>query len=215
MTSGRTVLGWTQGHIAYPAPVVVREVGPLGILLVPDHLAATPRTRLQLQMQCFENEIGFIPTAPSLPLSEDDGLRFARARRAELLDALVQFDGLGQLTLSMTWKFPTKRLPKRICGRDWLRKRQELHSVSDQLARTALAFFDGCANPVIDSRTRQQNQRVERDILISKRCLDGILNGIRKHADEYDADGLSLTVTGLWPPFSFVQSFSGNKEAVL
>ncbi|MEO0745696.1 MAG: GvpL/GvpF family gas vesicle protein [Pseudomonadota bacterium] len=215
MTGQRLVLGWAHSDVHCPAPIAVRKVGPIGVLLVPEHAAGTARARLQHQLRCFETGMAFVPTAPAESVPENDGARIAKSQQKQLAEALVALDGMGQLTLSMTWASPVQRLHKRTCGRDWLRHRKDLHAEADHRSRTALTFLDLLQNLGQASRTRQQNQGVERDLLVSGARMNSIRQRIQKHAATFEAGDLRLTVTGLWPPFSFVQSFSCNNGVII
>lgn len=215
MTGQRLVLGWAPSDVRCPAPISVRKIGPIGVLLVPEHIAGTARARLQHQLRHFETGMAFVPTAPAVSVPENDGARIAQMRQKQLAEALVALEGTGQLTLSMTWDIPVQRLPNRTCGRDWLHQRKHLHAEADHRSRTALTFLDLLEDLGLASRTRQKNQSVERDLLVSETRMNSIRQRIQKHAATFKAGDLSLTVTGLWPPFSFVQSFSFNNEAII
>lgn len=206
MKRKRIVLGWARAGIACPDHVATQRVGPLDILLVDADRGTDARARLLWQVRCFDFGMDFLPVAPSIAMSENAGRATAKDEVKVLEDRLDYLEGLGQLTLSATWRAHSNPIQVKPTGREWLATKSQNLKRDKTARQTATAFFDLLKTTGFETQNWNRDQCVERDILLPRSKLAALTALIHTHATTSDAHTFKLSVTGLWPPYRFVQT---------
>lgn len=205
-----TVLGWARAGALCPAGVTSHKVDAFDLLLVDSRKAPDARDRLRWQVACFELGLDFVPTAPATAISQADGVHIATKHAATLSEGLERLAGMGQLTLGLTWSSDHGSQSTPENGRAWLAQRRRLHHREAAQKASATVLLDRLDCPGTGTTTREYRKRLERDVLLPRAQFKDALRHLAAKAAALEAGTVSLGVTGLWPPFSFVQPFSGN-----
>ncbi|CAN0602012.1 unnamed protein product [Ectocarpus sp. 12 AP-2014] len=210
MQHDRTVLGWAKKSTRCPGSVTRLAAGGTDLLLIDVTEAKTARARLELQVMCFETGIDFVPTAPAQLFPEPAGVSRAITQEREIAAMLDHFEGKGQLRLEIAdAPVPTAQTAA-ASGRDWLTRRKALYDTRIARKLRAKDVLDHLDLAEFDIKTRALATGVERDILVPKKALKRVLKHLRTSAEKIDT-AMTLSVTGLWPPFSFVQPFCDSR----
>ena len=215
MTAARRVLGWTM-DMAAPLPGVdLCPVSSVSVLLLKPEYGSDPRSVLRWQLRLFETGREFLPVAPSSTLHEREGIAFTEAHAVQIAAELAQIAGRAQLTVAMTWQGVDTAPAPASNGQAWLRARRQTKAASDLRRQQAERFLADCTSAGGQVSIRHRQNRVECDLLIPRNGWKAAVSRIKTLAAGATADTGHLTVSGPWPPFSFVQPFWGKTDPVI
>lgn len=212
MSRNAYVLGWAHagancvGGVTAVSPVAV-DGNAINVLICKTNAAQCPRHRLQIQVNCFEAGIDFLPVAPATNLALSTAQAFTTSHAHELSDLLHRLKGAGQMTFGI--EFPSERTPDAPAetGRAWLQQRRAHQTATEAHLAHTIALLDQLDIKGFETKTRATGTRVERDILVPRDCFKYVIERLRRTADGIEDAPFPLMVTGLWPPFSFAQPF--------
>ena len=194
------VLGWTQEAGPLPAGVSQHRYNAGVILLASPDVSDGARDRLALQVKCFDSGIGFIPASPHIKLTVHDALTLAK--KPGFLDQLGGLQDNGQFTLALHCPTQTKRSASH--GRNWLIERKALHDTQSNSVAFTTDLVEQTGLKATPLRSR--GDMVECDLLANRNAANEIRQSIQRIiADASFGANATLVVTGLWPPFGFVQ----------
>ena len=192
-------LGCTSDAKTAPEHVTAYPYGSVELLSTSPSHAGSARERLCLQTMCFDAGMSMLPIAPSHVVSRQEAV--AIMQQIDLMAGLRTVQNTGQLTLSVD--LPPRRQDAKQGGRSWLIARQAELGKSRQHAQLLRNIAEHIALPASDPRIK--NSTVQCDILVSRldtaKVKDKIAQYLSSLADHAD---MTLLITGLWPPFSFV-----------
>lgn len=204
------VLGWTACDAGRCAGVTVKNAGLLDLLLCPTD--TKPDDRLRLQVRCFAKGLEFIPTAPAEQISLASGATLAVQHHDHILNDLSDLSGKGQLTLTFTWCTPPRSKTCPSTGRKWLRQRHHHVTHAQHIKDRAAELLTQMANGHPTAPVQERSHSVGTAILIDRSELSLVRDGLRVKAGTFTEHDLSVTVSGLWPAFSFVKPFSATSR---
>lgn len=192
-------LGWTTSKIEPPKDVGV--VGPqaVRVLCANKRHAGSARARLALQVRCFDSGIDFVPITPSLVMTAQDAQRYPGI--ADCTRQIAAIQEVGQLTISFQTKAEIST--SSASGKTWLAaRRAHLHNVNER-GEWLNALVSDIA--IRTSAPRQQGKATICDILVKRSQVDDIKGIIANRLKHHDTpNSTCMTLTGPWPPFSFV-----------
>ena len=205
MSRDPCILGWAQSGAVCPPGISFVPLDGTDILLIQDTCAPDARNRLQSQVRCFDYGVDFLPTMPAAAVSPSEASGFAATHALELAGLLCDLSGTGQVTLSMGTE-PLPAPPKNApTGRDWMQQRHARHKQLTARNAIAIDVFDQLGTQNFVTKTRTTGFQTERDVLVPRDCFIPFLNDLQAKARSISSAPAPLAVTGLWPPFSFVQ----------
>lgn len=206
-------LGWTDDAKGLPADVTTSAVRGLHVLAQPCAKAETARGRLAAQVTLFEADVRFLPVPPGCRLSVAEAADTAQRNGDALFSSLRGLADRGQLTFNITWQAPPMSVPHASGGREWLRARQAHLANMQRSADMAKNVLDklrrGFALPHSDIMMNKHMAAFH--MLVPRSEAASVKSTICNWARDLHAPGVSLTVTGLWPPFVFVPDLSRQK----
>lgn len=198
-------LGWTDADARPPAPLRLRGQGPVRLITAPAPEADTPRQRLELLQQCFDAGLDLIPLA----VADRNSADLAETCPTGLPAQLAALRGCGQLSLTLTWQ-AAPSTARQITGQSWLhqRHRQRAEAAAlGQLAVSALLTLADCL-PCRQNPPKLAAGGCSLDLLVPRSELGAIQSRISSLSQSLAVELLpnaALLVTGLWPPYTFVQ----------
>ena len=201
-------LGWCRDTAKVPDDLTLLGCGKVQVISVTRELCPTPRQKLGLLQACFEAGVDVIPLAPNQNCPADTAVSQAHACTADLLQQLTAITGFGQLSLTLSWPAKPAAVPVGGSGRAFLRALHGHSEIQATLAKAAgmavrdlLAGLTAPHGPVI---SHPDGCRV--DILVGRDRATATRQHIATVARSLTTlPGLSLMVTGLWPPLGFVR----------
>lgn len=191
-------LGFSRMPSCHDDTVTFVRWGQVYILASNGQASRTPRSRARILVNCFLRGIDVVPLPPAsmTPLSE---VR-SNPVSPQLLSTLAALGGKGQLTLSVPAPNPAPQFA--ASGKAWLDAKQHQHTRLQQIKAGLLDLAHAIALPAFGPH--MTGSVISCDILVPRGAESDVRSDLAQVANKTAAlDQSSLTICGLWPPFSF------------
>jgi len=191
-------LGWCDAAQDLPNPLILQGKGSVRVIAAAD--PGSPRARLALLQRAFDAGCDLLPLSPQRLWSRAGALEQAQDCAAEITDQLAQLAGCGQLTVALNL---TANLPGLgLSGRAWLQVLRDQAQQAQRARAVLSSLTQGLALP--QSAPRSIPGGWSLDLLLPRVDLARVQMCLAQNCTTLpDAEGFSLTVTGLWPPLTF------------
>lgn len=181
-------------------PLCALASGGLAVICAGDHLADSPRARIDLQLRGSREMPVFLPFAPALQLGSDPALDWCAAHCAEIETALDRVQDGRQITVTCARATPDAS--KAANGADWLRQRAGIAKAQTVDADALRAGIQTqCGDVPLRALAGDHAPGMLRfHLLVGAEDTELALDRLR--AGLPGACG-ALTVTGPWPAYHF------------
>lgn len=208
MMAERSVLGWAAAGVDCGTDVA--RVGAVEVLL---HRAGdTARARLKAQADCFAQGVNFVPTAPALDLSETVGKSIADQHQQQILTDIDSLKNRGQMYLTLQWSQPDDPPIDETTGRTWLLARALRVKAAQRAEDRARATMERLIEGLAPAEMQSMRGGLGATLLVHRKRVQPLCDTLRAIGSSLEGHDLKLTLSGLWPPFSFVQPFQDRRE---
>ncbi|PJI91428.1 gas vesicle protein GvpL/GvpF [Yoonia maricola] len=203
-----TVLGWTRHRTNLPSGVRSLHCGDWTILVSDDPSIQTARHRLAAQVSCFDAGLDFLPTAPAQNIAIYDATSFTRTTD---LDALWRkLSDRGQFSVAV--RMAADQEHRTQDGRSWLKTRQAQRQRQRHCGTMLADIVAHLKLPTTQPRHTENSASC--DVLVQRDDTNRVHNAMQHLARLMQGPpDMRLCVTGLWPPFGFVDLTSKTEAA--
>jgi len=202
-------LGWCHTEHDIPDPLTIVGSGPVGVISADLSSCSTARDRLHLLQTVFDAGIDCIPLAADRIWPLSPALALSTAAATDVLDQLAQIEGSGQLTIALQWNSATPPNPNAASGRQWLLALSARKTAQDARTKASEELISKLITGIVVPKTEllPSGDSCAMHLLLDRNVFADICCRVMKNAQSITApDGITISVTGLWPPLNFVHS---------